>query len=137
MSENIDLAGERVRLRSTVADDGPALIAIRKTDEVRRRWRGDDFEAEFARDLDDGDTFRLTIETAGRIVGMVQFAEELDPEYRHASIDIYIDPADHRRGYATDAIATLVDHLFDERGHHRLTIDPAADNTAAIDRRAG
>ncbi|MGB3734774.1 MAG: GNAT family protein [Ilumatobacter sp.] len=133
MSENIDLAGERVRLRSTVADDGPALIAIRKTDEVRRRWRGDDFEAEFARDLDDGDTFRLTIETAGRIIGMVQFAEELDPEYRHASIDIYIDPADHRRGYATDAIATLVDHLFDERGHHRLTIDPAADNTAAID----
>ena len=36
-------------------------------------------------------------------------------------------------GTRTDAIATLVDHLFDERGHHRLTIDPAADNTAVID----
>ena len=23
-------------------------------------------------------------------------------------------------------------HLFEERGHHRLTIDPAADNTTAI-----
>jgi len=26
----------------------------------------------------------------------------------------------------------LVDYLFDEVGHHRLTIDPAADNVAAI-----
>lgn len=132
MSENINLVGKRVRLRSTVPGDAPTLIAIRKTDEVRVRWRGEDFEAEFAEDLEDDETTRLTIETDGRIIGLVQFGEESDAEYRHASIDIYIDPAVHRRGYATEAIATLVDHLFDERGHHRLTIDPAADNIAAI-----
>ena len=133
MSEEIRLAGQRVRLRSTVPGDGPALIAIRKTDEVRLHWRGEDFEAEFADDFNDNETFRLTIETAGRIIGLVQFAEESDADYRHASVDIYIDPAVHRRGYATEAISTLVDYLFDERGHHRLTIDPAADNTPAID----
>ncbi len=27
---------------------------------------------------------------------------------------------------------TLARYLIDERGHHRLTIDPAADNAAAI-----
>ncbi len=63
---------------------------------------------------------------------MIQYHEENDPQYRHAGIDIYIDPAVHRRGYASDAIRAVVEHLFVDRGHHRLTIDPAADNTAAI-----
>ena len=31
-----------------------------------------------------------------------------------------------------DAIAALARHLVDDRGHHRVTIDPAADNAAAI-----
>ncbi len=31
-----------------------------------------------------------------------------------------------------DAVATLARHLVRDRGHHRITIDPAADNTAAI-----
>ena len=31
-----------------------------------------------------------------------------------------------------EAIRVLARHLFEERGHHRLTIDPAADNAAAI-----
>lgn len=132
MSDTIDLAGEHVRLRSTVASDGPKLIAIRRTDEVSRRWRGDDLDAEFAQDLGDDSACQLTIEADGQIIGMIQFGEEEDPDYRHASIDIYVDPAVHRRGHATDAIRTLTNHLFDERGHHRLTIDPAADNLAAI-----
>jgi aminoglycoside 6'-N-acetyltransferase len=38
----------------------------------------------------------------------------------------------HGRGIGTDALETLVEHLLIERGHHRVTIDPAADNLAAI-----
>ncbi|MEL7210252.1 MAG: GNAT family protein, partial [Actinomycetota bacterium] len=55
-----------------------------------------------------------------------------DPDYRHAGIDIFVDPAVHGRGHGTDALRTLCRHLFDVEGHHRLTIDPAADNAAAI-----
>lgn len=129
----IDLQGPKVRLRTTVAADRDALVAIRATPEVRERWRGDDLVAEFDEDLADGDTHQLTIEdNTGVIVGMVQFSEEDDPEYRSASIDIYIDPATHRRGSATDTLRTLIDYLTGERGHHRLTIDPVADNAAAI-----
>jgi aminoglycoside 6'-N-acetyltransferase len=29
-------------------------------------------------------------------------------------------------------VRTLARYLIDERGHHRLTIDPAADNAAAV-----
>jgi len=130
---SIDLVGAAVRLRPTVLSDRPHLVSIRETGAVRERWRGNDLAAEFVADLEDEDVVRLTIETdADGIVGLIQFSEETDPDYRHASVDIYIDPAVHRRGYASDAIRNLVQYLFSERGHHRLTIDPAANNTAAI-----
>ena len=63
---------------------------------------------------------------------MVQYEEENEPSYRHASIDIFLDPAVHGCGVGRDAVATLARHLVRDRGHHRLVIDPAADNEAAI-----
>ncbi len=128
-----ELQGAGIRLRHTVAEDRDALVAIRTTPEVRRWWRGDDLAAEFGEDLADPDVERFTIEDLeGRVVGLIQFAEEEDPDYRHAGLDIYIDPAVHRRGHALDAIRTLAAHLLGDRGHHRLTIDPSADNLAAV-----
>jgi aminoglycoside 6'-N-acetyltransferase len=129
----IDLRGKNVRLRSIDPADRDRLLAIRRTEEVRSRWRGENLDAEFDEDLLDDDLHQLVIETLkGEIIGMIQFEEEQDPDYRNASLDIYIDPASHRRGYATDAIRTLVNYLFDNLDHHRLTVDPATDNTTAI-----
>jgi aminoglycoside 6'-N-acetyltransferase len=34
----------------------------------------------------------------GRVAGLIQFSEELEPKYRHAGIDLFLDPALHRRG---------------------------------------
>jgi aminoglycoside 6'-N-acetyltransferase len=127
------LDGSLVRLRPTVAADRDALVRIRATPEVRARWHGEDLAAEIDAGIADPDTSMFTVEDAsGRVVGMVQYAEEEDPDYRHASLDVYVDPAVHRRGYGSDAVATLVRHLVRDRDHHRLTIDPAADNAAAI-----
>lgn len=125
--------GEVVTLSTTEAADRTSLIEIRRSPQVWARWRGEDLEAEFDEDLGDAETTQLTIRERDkdRIVGLIQFHEETDPEYRHASIDIYVDPDRHRRGIASDAISSLVAHLFEHRGHHRLTIDPAADNEAA------
>jgi aminoglycoside 6'-N-acetyltransferase len=47
-------------------------------------------------------------------------------------MDLFIDPVHHRRGYATDALKTVIGWLIDTRGHHRLVIDPHLDNAAAI-----
>jgi aminoglycoside 6'-N-acetyltransferase len=63
---------------------------------------------------------------------MIQYSEELEPDYRHASIDLFVDAARHGRGLGSDAVRALADYLVAERGHHRVTIDPAADNLAAI-----
>jgi aminoglycoside 6'-N-acetyltransferase len=62
----------------------------------------------------------------------VQYGEETDPDYRHASIDIFLDPGLHGRGLGREVVAVLAAHLIDVRGHHRIVIDPAAGNDVAI-----
>ncbi|MFB9371217.1 GNAT family N-acetyltransferase [Kitasatospora sp. NPDC001664] len=127
------LHGDAVTLRPAVADDVPRLAEIRGTPEVRARWRGEaDLAAEVAEDLADPETEVFAVEAGGRVVGAVQWYAENDPEYRHAGIDVFLDPSVHGRGLGTDAVRTLARHLLTALGHHRLVIDPAADNAAAI-----
>ncbi|GIH03203.1 GNAT family N-acetyltransferase [Rhizocola hellebori] len=126
------LRGKAVTLRSTTAADIDTLAAIRATPEVYERWLGDDLAAEIAEDLEDPDLEMLTIEVEGHVVGMIQWSEEDEPQYRHAGMDLFLDPSAHGRGICTDAVRTLARYLIEELGHHRLVIDPAADNLAAI-----
>lgn len=132
MSAEAQLVGSQVRLRPAVKDDVAELAAIRRTPEVWARWRGDDLEAELRNDLADDGLHLYVIDIDGRTGGAIQFFEEDDPDYRHATIDVYLDPSLHGRGLGTDAVSTIVRHLFSDRGHHRVTIDPNADNAAAI-----
>src|ERR1051326_6065711 len=99
------LHGERVTLRPARESDVSALVAIRSDPEVRRWWRGGpDLAATVAEELADDDAHRLTIEYEDRIVGLIQWSAEEEPEYRHASIDIYLDPAVRGRGLGADAV---------------------------------
>jgi aminoglycoside 6'-N-acetyltransferase len=123
------MAAGTLTLRPLAAGDEAELLRIHRSPEVRRWW--DDPDEGFPWS-DDPDTTRLVIEVDGAVAGMVQFAEETDPKYRHASIDIFVDPALHGRGLGTEAVRRVARHLIDERGHHRLTIDPAAANARAI-----
>ncbi|MEU7610957.1 GNAT family protein [Micromonospora sp. NPDC049204] len=127
------LRGRAVTLRPATVEDVPALAAIRATPEVRRWWRGDDDLAAAVRDdLADDDLALYAIEHDGRVIGAIQWHAEPDPDYRHASMDIFLDPTVRGAGLGVDAIRTLARHLIDEYGHHRFTIDPAAANSAAI-----
>ena len=122
-------ADHDLRLRPLAPDDASELLRIHRTPEVHRWW--DDPEDGFPL-TDDPESVRLTIVVDGRVAGLVQYWEETTPKYRHAAIDVFLDPALHGRGLGTEALRRVVDHLVDERGHHRLTIDPAADNAVAI-----
>jgi aminoglycoside 6'-N-acetyltransferase len=127
------LNGTLVTLRPATTADVPALAAIRRTPEVYQRWRGgNDLVAAVTEDLADPDEQTFAIEYDGRVVGAIQWHAEASPDYRHAGIDIYLDPAVHGRGVGPDSVRTLARHLLRELGHHRLVIDPAADNAAAI-----
>ena len=127
------LQGALVRLRPATRGDIPELVWIRRTPEVYERWRGgDDMTAAVEEDFDEPDATPYVIEFEDRVVGWIQWQAEDEPDYRHANIDIYVDPAVSGRGVGTDAVRTLARHLLVDHGHHRLVIDPAADNAAAI-----
>jgi len=127
------LHGEQVTLRPAAASDVPELATIRSMPEVLRWWRGgEEMTASVAEDLAEEGTETFVIEHDGRVAGAIQWHAEDEPDYRYAGIDIYLDPAVHGRGLGADAIRTLARHLIVDHGHHRLVIDPAADNIAAI-----
>lgn len=124
------LPGSGLVLRPVTAADGPALVAIQRSPEVARWWGpvdGDEWPVD-----DDPQTVQFVIEVDGAVAGLVQYSEETDPMYRHAGVDIFLAPAVHHRGLGREAIRTLAAYLFQVRGHHRLVIDPAAQNHRAI-----
>lgn len=124
-----ELRGERVVLRTLEADDGPRLRAIVATPEVARWWGPQTEEFPFG---DDPGATRFALLVSGEVAGLAQFGEEKEPDFRHAWIDLFLEPGLQGKGLGTDAVATVARHLLDERGHHRITIDPAADNVAAV-----
>jgi aminoglycoside 6'-N-acetyltransferase len=129
----MELRGKRIVLRPTTPADAAELAAILATPEVARWWPAFDLdrvEREMTGLDEEIDVYAIVLE--GRIVGSIQSHEENEPEFRHAGIDLFLDPAYHGHGLGPEAIRTLARYLVDERGHHRLTIDPAAANERAI-----
>ncbi len=124
------LTGERVILRPGTDDDVARLLSILHEPEVARRWG--DFDAHEVADHFVGIETAFVIEVDREVVGAIQYHEEDDPMYRHAGIDLFVATQHHRRGLGSDAIRTLARYLLHAKGHHRLSIDPAADNHAAI-----
>ena len=117
-----------IELRPLAAPDAPELRRIHNTPEVVRWWDvpGESFP------WDEPGSTRLTIEVDGVIAGLAQYWEEPEPRYRHAGIDLFLDPAMHGQGIGTEVVMRLARLLLEERGHHRITIDPATANLAAI-----
>jgi aminoglycoside 6'-N-acetyltransferase len=126
------LHGERVKLRPLEPTDIPRVTEILQEPEVARWW-GEHDEARVRRDLlEDPETVPLAIEAEDELIGVVMYSEETEPDYRHAGIDITLTTARHGQGLGTETLRVLARYLIDERGHHRLTIDPAAANERAI-----
>lgn len=129
------LHGDHVTLRPVTPDDATMLTALLTAPAVARWWPGYDaarVHAEYIAPDPDDDTVAFIVTVDGVAAGLIQYAEETSPDYRHASIDIALHPDWHGRGLGPDAVRTLARHLFDDLGHHRITIDPAAANAAAI-----
>jgi RimJ/RimL family protein N-acetyltransferase len=124
----VELHGSVVVLRPVVPADTEDLVRIRRYPEVLARW--DEVEPDFP--FDDPDAVCFAVLLGGEVVGMIQYSEEETPKYRHAGIDLFLDPAVHGRGIGRDAVRALATYLVRVRRHHRLVIDPAADNVAAI-----
>lgn len=131
------LRGERVVLRPLREDDRPRLREILAEPSVAIWWdtRGpdvslDELYAE-SQDAASGVT-PFAIDLDGELIGTIEYYEKSEPDYRHASIDLLVDTAHQNQGFGSEAIRTLAHYLFEVRGHHRLTIDPAVANERAV-----
>jgi aminoglycoside 6'-N-acetyltransferase len=126
------LGSRSVVLRPLRADDVERVAEIQAEPSVARWWGPPD-KADLSRQAEgNGDEKAFAIEREGEIVGLIQYYEENEPDFRHAGIDIFLTGQVQGRGLGPEAVRTLARYLIDVRGHHRLTIDPAADNAAAI-----
>lgn len=128
------LHGTQVTLRPAVADDAEALAGILAEPEVARWWPRYDADRVRAELIDSRDTvvYAIEVDDEEEPIGAILYVEEPSPDYRHASLDVFLHPDWHGKGLGTDAVRTLSKHLIHDLGHHRLAIDPAADNEKAI-----
>ncbi|HUH06742.1 MAG TPA: GNAT family protein [Egibacteraceae bacterium] len=131
MSAESAIRGDVAALRPATVDDAPRLCEILTSPETRDWWHGYDVER-CRSDLARPHVRGFMIEVDGADAGFIQYSEEDDPDYRHATIDIALHADWHGRGIGTDAVRALARHLLNDLGHHRLTIDPALANKRAI-----
>jgi len=123
------VAGQTVVLRPTTATHVPTFLEILDHPDIAKWWGGYDLER-VRRELLGPHGY--AIELAGEVVGLIIYREERDPDHRHAAIDLALHPDQHGQGLGYDAMRTMARYLFDQRGHHRIVIDPAAHNALAI-----
>lgn len=130
-SRAVVLRGDRVVLRPLTGEDIEAVAAIVHEPSVRQWWPVPD-EGTLREELGDDDCLAWTIRVDDEIAGWIQACEEEWPGHRSAGIDIVLGAAHQDRGLGTDALRAVIGFLLRDRGHRRLTIDPAADNARAI-----
>ncbi len=123
-----------VTLRPLEERDAEALAAFTEEPSVRAWWGSEESDSRSAAGFaaEARDEIAFAIEVDGVLAGWLGFDEELEPDYRHAGLDILLAPAHQGAGHGPVALRLAARWLLDERGHHRLTIDPACANERAI-----
>lgn len=130
------LSDGRITLRPLDEGDLDELTAVVDRPGVREWWGQLDDRERTREDLrQDGAAFG--IEVGGMLAGWLGFHEETEPDYRHAGLDIFLAPPFQDQGLGPAALVLAARWLIGDRGHHRLTIDPACDNHRAIRAYAG
>jgi aminoglycoside 6'-N-acetyltransferase len=125
------LSGGPVTLRPLRDDDLDPLVEMVAMPGVVEWWgTPDPPEREKEGFLNDGSAF--AIEVDGRLAGWLAYTEELEPDYKSVALDIALFPSYHDHGHGPAALRLACAWLIDERGHHRLTIDPTVENERAV-----
>lgn len=125
------LRGERVFLRLAMEEDLERLDAIVREPEIAAWWPRQDATRLREDMLETPNVTTYAVELSGEVIGAIMCSEETDPDYRSASIDLFLDGAHLGQRLGGDALVALARWLFDGRGHHRVTIDPAVSNVRA------
>ncbi len=136
------LAGDRVRLRATVPDDGPDVLALfgnPKTAAMTNIGLLSDladaqaFIARLAAHADTGDLFQWGIVgvPSDRVIGTVTLAS-IDRTHHRAELGYALAPEQRGQGRATEAVRLALAHAFDALEMHRIEADVDPNNAPSI-----
>ena len=122
------LRGERVVLVPLVEEHAEALREIRRHQDVADWWGTLDDEFPW----EEPEAERFTVLLDGRVAGMIEAHEENEPDYRNVEVDIFLDADLRGQGIGPDVLHTLIRHLVEDRGHHRVFLGANVHNARAI-----
>ena len=134
------LQGDWVTLRPFRASDLPTMRAWFRDPATARTWGRDPLVPDDAFETDLAGRFRsfdrsgyfAIVDEHGTLVGRIDY-EHLDPVDRTAELMILLgDPASRGRGMGSDALRTLIRHLFSDRQLERVWLTVIAWNHPAI-----
>lgn len=122
------LRGRTLELRPLAAGEDADLRALAEHPDVLP-WVGHDWPP-----VEPYTDLAWVIRRIGEVepLGYIETFEQNEPECRSANIDLFLRGDRTGRRIGREAIALVADHLFSVRGHHRLTIDPDANNARGI-----
>jgi aminoglycoside 6'-N-acetyltransferase len=122
--------GHRVRgaltsLRRATDDDVARLVAWHDDPDVARYWDDERFtETEMRERLARPGVEAWIVEADDEPVGYLQV--------HSAGLDMFLIPSARGRGLGPDAARAMTEHLLDERGWTRVTVDPYMWNEQAL-----
>lgn len=137
------LLSERLRLRRFSRDDLEPFLAYRSNPDVAKYQGWDPYTREDAmgfldkqRDsqpgqLGEGAQIAIELKATGEMIGDV-FLDTPSGEPSLARIGYTIAPTHQRQGYATEAVTTLLGHVFGPLDKRRVTALTCADNLPSV-----
>jgi RimJ/RimL family protein N-acetyltransferase len=135
------LLTDRLRLRRSMPEDAPIISAYRSNPEVNRQQGWDRTDPQSVR----AEIEEMSSRSPGESGGWVQFSVEERDTGRLVG-DVGLSPAEpgvikvgytiapdvQGRGYATEAVRSLVEYAFDTLGADVVRAYASADNTSSI-----
>jgi aminoglycoside 6'-N-acetyltransferase len=117
--------GMQTSLRRATDDDVATLVQWHDDPDVVRFWDDERFtDAEMRERLARSDVEAWIVEVAGEPVGYLQV--------HSTGLDMFLIPPARGRGLGPDAARAMAEHLLDERGRERVTVDPYTWNEQAL-----
>ena len=117
-------------LRTATADDVDRLVAWHADPDVARYWDDETFTHDQIRErLARAEVEPWIVEAAGEPVGYLQVWSDVP---REAGLDMFLVRAARGRGLGPDGARAMTHHLLEERGWHRVTVDPYAWNVQPL-----
>ena len=82
--------------------------------------------------FDEPESQRFAIVADGEVAGLIQWGDDSYEDNRHAYVDIFIGDDFTGGGIGTEAMRQMTRRLIKQHRYHRITLDPAVENEAAI-----